>query len=163
MIVDVHKQMIKAVASLPLIDGFKPVYEFGDEMHLNLILKRYSQDKRQLYPLIYNITNRTEQESRKNYANTRLQLVIATRNLHTEYKNTERWATSYNNVLFPLVINLDILFNKSQMFITDGEFELFEFPNYGNNKENETQDIWDALRLDTEIKITNNCLGSFKY
>lgn len=163
MIVDVHKQMIKAVASLPEIGGFKPVYEFGDELHLNMILKRYNKSNKDLYPLIYNITNKTNQESKKNYAETKLQLVLATRNLHTEYKNTERWATSYENVLFPLAKNLDILFTKSTMFIGDGAFELFEFPNYGNVKENETTDIWDAFRMDLNIKITNNCLGSFKY
>jgi len=169
MIVDVHSQLTKSIMGydtyegIPLVGGLKPVYEFGDELHLNQIIKIYNQNKKPIYPLIYNITNFSNQSGRRNLAEVDLKLIIATRNLHTERKNTQRWATSYRNVLFPLAQHLETLFTKSRIFTWDTDFALYEFPNYGDGKENETTDVWDALRLDTTIKINNGCIGSFKY
>lgn len=169
MIVDVHSQLTKAImgydtyAGIPAVGGLKPIYEFGDEYHLNAIIKLYNQDKKSIYPLIYNIENLSTQSSRGNITEVSLKLIIATRNKHTERKNTQRWATSYRNVLFPIAQHLDTLFTKSRMFVYDGEAVLREFPNYGNGKENETTDVWDALRLDTTLQIRNGCIGNFKY
>ena len=169
MIVDVQSRLSLAImgdqqhSGLPALNGKKIIYDFGDETHLNLVVKYYNDKSKPLYPLIYNVQNKSIQESNRNLAEVDLKLIIATRNSHTEYKNTQRWATSYKNVLFPVASFLDTLFSKQSIFLWDGNYDLLEFPNYGNAKENETIDILDCLRFDTKIKINNNCLKTIKY
>lgn len=163
-LVDIHSRLTQAIMGdanhlgMPLIGGRKVVYEFGDESHLNQILKLYDKNRKELYPLIYNVNSESNQDSSRSLGEVDLKLVIATRNLHTEYKNTQRWATSYRNVLFPVAKNLVTLFTKGSIFIWNETFNLKEFPNFGEAGENETTDIWDALRFDTTIKINNHCL-----
>jgi hypothetical protein len=157
MIIDVHKKLDEAIKSLPSIQGKKPVYQWGDELHLNQLIKTYNDDKKEPYPFVYDITGRSEQDKDRKTALVNLQLVIAVPNPHTDYLNPKRWKTSYQDWLFPTAQNLATLFEKGSIFLWDGEFELLEFPNYGNGKENETTSIWDALRLDTTITINNHC------
>lgn len=159
--IDVHKRLTGVFATLPEVMGMKPNYKWGDEMHLNQLIKLYNNDSKNPYPLIYNVSNNTSQDEQKQTAtyNT-LSLVIAYRNLHTDHTNPTRWATSYKDMLFPVAMNIVTLLKKSAIFQWNEQYELFEFPNYGNAQENETTDIWDALRLDTSITINNNCLNT---
>lgn len=162
--IDRHKIMIDNVASMPLVGGCQPYYDFGDLHNLNLIIKSHQSNQNlRLYPLIYDVSNRSTQSVRDLESNSRISLVIATRNPHTEYTNTNRWATSYKNVLFPVVGYLEQLFDRSPQTIWDGSYELYEFPNYGDTKETETIDIWDALRMDFDVTFTNDCFRQIKY
>lgn len=157
--IDIHARLTQAFDVLPLIDGFKPNYKWGDDHHLNKLLKLYINDNsKNIYPLIYNVSNRSSQSEMSNEATVELSLIIATRNKNTDWHNGNRWATSYKNVLFPMVKNMAQLFYKSGFTYWDGRYELYEFPNYGNTEENKTLDIWDALRMDLRLNITNNCL-----
>lgn len=162
--INVHARLTEAFATLPEIMEMKPNYKWGDEMHLNQLMKLYNNDQKNPYPLIYNVSNKSSQdESRATATYNPLQLVIAYRNTHTDHLNPTRWATSYNTMLFPVAMNIVTLFKKSQIFQWNEQYELFEFPNYGDGNENETTDIWDALRLDTTITINNNCLKTIYY
>jgi len=178
----VEEQLSKAFATLPelggypetetepAIDPFKPVYKWGNEFHLAKQLLLFSSQNSSPYPLIYQTSNSDNDENNKNYTTTDLVLILATRVTAVDLLNENRWAMSYQNVLWPLAKNIETLFTKSQMFVWDGEFRKTTYPNYGgeNNiekdKKNHTIDIWDALKLEFRgLKITNNCLGSFKY
>lgn len=162
--IDRHQIMIDNVASMPLVSGGQPYYDFGDSDNLNLILKSRSKNPTlKLYPLIYNVSNKSNPNVRALESDSRMSLVIATRNTHTEYVNSKRWATSYKNVLFPVVGYLEQLFDRSPQTIWDGSYELYEFPNYGDTKETETIDIWDALRMDFDVTFTNDCFRQIKY
>lgn len=157
--INIHAKLSQAFNVLPLIDGFKPNYKWGNDDHLNKLLKLYINDEsKNIYPLIYNISNKSTQSDRGNEAYSDLSLIIATRNKNMDWNNNNRWATSYENVLFPMVKNMVQLFYKSGFTYWDGNYDLYEFPNYGNTQENKTLDIWDALRMDLRLNITKNCL-----
>lgn len=178
----VENQLTKAFGTLPTlggypetetseaIDAFQPVYKWGNEAHLIKQIILYDKNLAVPYPLIYQISNSDDDEVSKSYTTTDLVLILATRNKSVEQLNEERWALSYQNILWPLAQNIQTLFKKSQMFVWDGTCKKTTYPNYGgqNNtekgKENFTIDIWDALKLEFRgLKITNNCLGNFKY
>lgn len=169
--INIHQRLIEAFDTLPpIVQGeipnvqeFNAEYHWGDDLHLNLLIKKFNNENRNIYPLIYNVSNYSTQDAKKGVANCRLSLVLATRNTHTEYDNSQRWASSYENILFPLASNIEQLFRRSQIFVWAGGFRLFEFPNYGEKGENITTDIWDALRFDTDITINNFCLNEFTY
>jgi len=170
--INVHKRLIDAFDTLPYIGatldpvsvGFKPRYEWGDDYHLNKLIKLFGNDpSKPVYPIIYNSANTIEHDTKRVAATAKLTLILATRNTSVDMTNSQRWATSYNNVLFPLARNIEQLFTKSQIFAWDGIFTTVEFPNYGQNGENKTTDIIDALRFDTTITINDKCLKTIKY
>ena len=154
----------------PAVDAFSPVYKWGNEAHLTKQIKLFNEQGSSPYPLIYQLSNTDSDDVTKNYTTTDLVLILATRVIATDLLNENRWAMSYQNVLWPLAKNIETLFKKSQMFVWDGEFKKTTYPNYGGENNNEsdkknfTIDIWDALKLEFKgLKITNNCLGNFKY
>lgn len=151
----VENRLIEAFDMLPEIGGIKPTYRWGNEEHLLKLLELFSKSNATPYPLIYQVTN----EDEPNNVNTEvdLKLILAVRNIDTALLNENRWAMTYKDVLFPLAQNIITVFNKSGIFLWNGQYKLYKFPNYGNGKENFTTDIWDALRIDTNIKITTYC------
>lgn len=160
----VEKQLTKAFDNLPNIEGFKPVYKWGNKDHLIKQLKLFGEEAKSPYPLIYQTSNSDSDSGQKNYTETDLVLILATRVLQTELLNENRWAMSYEKILWPLANNIETIFKKSQMFVWDNSFTKTTYPNYGNGEENFTADIWDAMELKFNgLKITTNCLGNFKY
>ena len=150
---------------LPLISGFKPVYKWGNEKHLIKQLKQFDADRKSIYPLIYQTSNQSEQDNIRNTARTDLSFILACRNLETDLLNEQRWAMSYENILYPLVENIEICFNRAGIYLWDGIFTIQEFPNYGNGEENKSTDIWDALLFSTSITIKGNksCINTIKF
>ena len=138
---------------LPLIDGFKPVYKWGNKYHLLKQLELYSKESRSIYPLIYQTSNSSVQG--KGECETKLTLVLACQNLNVDLTNEQRWMMSYKNVLYPLVENIEDIFRKSGSITWTNNYNIAEFPNYGSGEENFTIDKWDAILLETTIKITN--------
>lgn len=178
----VEEQLSKAFGTLPelggypetqtdpAVDPFKPVYKWGNEAHLIKQIKLFNEQGSSPYPLIYQLSNTDSDDTSKNYATTDLVLILATRVTATDLLNENRWAMSYQNILWPLAKNIETLFTKSQMFVWDGEFKKTTYPNYGGesntekDKKNFTIDIWDALKLEFKgLKIKNTCVGKFKY
>jgi len=159
----VEQRLSDAFDQLPTIDGFKPVYDWGNKFQLLALLKSYENDKKSPYPLVYQLSNDSTQEPNKNTAETRLRLILATRNLQTELLNRNRWAMSYRNVLFPLVTNIEKVILRAGIFNSLPVYRLYTHPNYGNQEnENFTADIWDALEMEfTEPLIINNsCINT---
>lgn len=159
--ISVEKRLNTGFDTLPEIGGFKPTYKWGNEFHLLKQLELNSYP----YPLIYQTSNRSTQNSKARTVTTDLTLVLAVRETKTELLNENRWAMSYGQVLYPLATYIETLFTKGGIFLWDGEYTLEEFPNYGSGTENFTIDKWDALRFETTITIYDNthCLKKFKY
>lgn len=149
----VERFLTTLFADLPLIDGFTTIYKWGNKQHLLKQLELYSKEAKTIYPLIYQTSNSSTQG--KGECETKLSLVLACQNLNIDLTNEQRWAMSYENVLYPLVENIENIFRSSGSVTWDNSYSITEFPNYGNGEENFTIDKWDAILLETTIKITN--------
>lgn len=149
----VEKFLDTLFADLPLIDGFTTIYKWGNKQHLLKQLELYSKEAKTIYPLIYQTSNSSTQG--KDQCETKLSLVLACQNLNVDLTNEQRWAMSYENVLYPLVENIESIFRRSGSVTWDNSYTITEFPNYGNGEESFTIDKWDAILLETTIKITN--------
>ena len=158
----VEKRLNDAFAQLPPIGGFKPVYKWGNEMHLLKQLKAYSDANESPYPLIYQTSNESEQDTVKKICETKLVLVIATRNTETDLLNDNRWAMSYKSVLYPVLENIEKVILRAGIFNSLPSYRLTNFPNYGSGTENFTADIWDALQVEflDPLVITNDCINT---
>ncbi len=149
----VEKFLETLFVNLPLIDGFTTVYKWGNKLHLLKQLELYSKEAKTIYPLIYQTSNSSVQG--KGECETKLSLVLACQNLNVDLTNEQRWAMSYENVLYPLVENIENVFRASGSVTWNNSYTITEFPNYGSGEENFTIDKWDAILLETTIKITN--------
>lgn len=160
----VEKKNSLVFDQLPLMDGFKPIYKWGNEKHLIKQLKEFDKEKKSIYPLIYQTSNQSDQDNIRNTCVTDLTFILACRNLETDLLNEQRWAMSYEKILYPLVQNIEKCFNKAGVYMWDGKYSIQEFPNYGNGEENKTTDIWDALLFTTRITIDGNyCINTIKF
>lgn len=159
----VEQKLSNAFLQLPQIDGFSPIYKWGNEKHLLIQLKVFADADTTPYPLIYQTSNNSKQISHANECETRLRLVLACQNLDTTLLNENRWAMSYQNILYPLVESIEKIFRGCGIFTWQGEYELTEFPNYGNGEENKTADIWDAVVFETTININDSCINTINF
>lgn len=149
---------------LPESAGFKTVYKWGNEKHLIKQLSLFSKENKSIYPLIYQISNTSEQDNLRNSCKTDLVFILACRNIEVDLTNEQRWAMSYENVLYPVVMNIEKCFNRAGIYNWSGVYTIEEFPNYGENNENKTIDIWDALLFKTSITIDGNrCINKIKF
>jgi len=159
----VESRLNEIFNQLPEIDGFKPVYKWGDEYHLIKQLQLYSDANRSIYPLIYQTSKGSKQKKYSKEATTSLTLVLACRNTEVDLTNEQRWEMSYKNILYPLVDNIVFSIIQSGIVVFDGEYDIVEFPNYGNGRLSETTDIWDAITLDCSITLNANCVKTIYY
>jgi len=155
----VEDKLAQAFDLLPEIQGFKPRYESGNDIHLNKYLKEMADSSKSPYPLIYQVSNKDEGNNIDSTTKSRLVFVLATREKKTELLNSNRLKMSFKNVLIPLCENMFTLFNKAGIFIWDGTYTVEKFYNYGDGENNKTIDIWDALRLTIDLGINENCIN----
>ena len=154
----VEERLTDMFALLPLIDGFKPVYHFGDGKELN---KFIIESKHKVYPLIYQTSYEEIQDTKSDYVDVDLELVLAVQT-RTDLYNTERWATTYRNVLMPLLSNIDTIFKQSGIIRSDYKYRLRKRPNYSqtdSKDKNATVDILDALVFNLNVEITSDCIN----
>jgi len=149
---------------LPEIDGFKPVYHFGDEIEFNRFILK---SQKSIYPLIWQLIKEESDDDLKEKVTTDLEFFIAMRNLETDMFNTVRWETSYKNVLTPMYQNIKKAFKQSGIIKSDFNFGVLKQPNYSqidNNDKNKTIDIIDVIfvRLPA-TEITNGCIKTIKF
>lgn len=144
-----------AFGTLPEVGGNKPVYRWGNQHHLIKVLELYQKADKSPYPLIYQVSNRSTHNDKRNEIDTRIELVIAVRNTKVDMLNENRWATTYKNALYPVVENIVTLFRKGNIFLfTDNQdYIIEEHPNYGSGIENFTIDHWDAIRFEANLTI----------
>jgi len=166
----VEERLNDVFSQLPEIDGFKPVYKWGNEFHLIKQLTEFGNNSRSPYPLIYQTSMSEVQDVNKKEATVRLVFILATRNTETALLNENRWAMSYDKVLFPLAKNIEKSFTKSGIFRWDEKYRLTKYPNFGgepNTKQeaNFTTDIWDALKFETlgDVSIIDRCINEIRF
>ncbi len=159
----VEEILTEIFEQLPSIDGFKPIYKWGNEFHLQQQLELYSKAKTSPYPLIYQTSNLSKQQTFGSTCEATLKLVLACQNKQVDLTNEERWAMSYRNILYPLLGNIEKCFTGAGCVVWNGDYDMQEFPNYGNGKDNFTLDVWDAIVIDVKIKLTNDCVGEIRF
>lgn len=159
----VEERLTEVFAQLPEIDGFKPVYDWGNKEHLLKVLHLYADEKQSPYPLIYQVSDESEQDSITNEGEVNLALVVATLVTDQSLLNKNRWAMSYQNVLIPVVKNIETAFTKGGIFRWDGQYKLKNYPNYGSGEANSTTEIWDAIRITTKIVVTDGCVNKIRF
>jgi len=159
----VEEILTQIFEQLPEIDGFKPIYKWGNEFHLQKQLELYSKAKTSPYPLIYQTSNLSKQQTFSKTCEATLKLILACQNKQVDLTNEQRWAMTYRNILYPLLENIEICFNECGVIVWDGDYKMQEFPNYGNGKDNFTLDVWDAIAIDVKIIIDGDCVRQIRF
>lgn len=155
-----ENRIAEIVETLPMINGFKVNYEWvKDAKEVN----RYLLLKEQPYPVIFLISGRTNgvrtDDGVFQEVNRDAVFILATRELDTNLINSQRLESSYKNVLNPLTeLFINSLENSSISRVTENGFSVELIPNYENSTKNGQIDIWDAVRLQGDITINNQCL-----
>tara|TARA_R110000787_G_scaffold261374_1_gene366727 strand:+ start:6057 stop:6569 length:513 start_codon:yes stop_codon:yes gene_type:complete len=161
------RDIIDMIPNIQINDSLslKPKFHWGDEDELNRYIQLKKEDS---YPLIWLLPSTDKYEgSRNQYVNKTCSFVIATREIRKELFNDERYIRTFDRVLNPL--SAFLIKGLTDSNITDRigtEFDLFKHPNYSAESEsNGTIDIWDAVKLDIEIKFKDNlnCLKAINY
>ena len=148
-----EERLNEVFSQIPGITGNKPVYAWGDQIHLNKWIKKNPDT----YPLIYQISKEEDHDILQNRLTTKWEAVIATRNKNTDLLNDERWAMSFRNELNPIASKIAEGFIKCNFINWNHEVKIKRFGNYGENNEHFTVDIWDAILFEATIEITDNC------
>lgn len=164
MSIVVEERLLELFDKLPpTSDGFKPVYHFGDGIELNQFVKHNDYA---VYPLIYQSSLRCNINTDRDEAVlSPLEFFIAVKT-ETELNNKERWATSYKNVLQPLYINIQRLFEVSGIIRYEQSqvWQQERFPAYSQTEgrtESKTIDIIDAIRVSLNCTIENRCINKY--
>jgi hypothetical protein len=149
---------------LPEIDGFKPVYHFGDELEFNkFVLKNNGK----VYPLIWQLIKKEVDNDYAERTSTDLEFFIAVRNTETDMFNTIRWETSYKNVLNPMYDNIKKALKESGIIKSNWSFEKFKRPNYSqseNKDKNKTIDIIDVIEVSLrDVEIKDSCVNTITF
>lgn len=155
-----ENRIAEIVETLPMINGFKVNYEWvknAKEVNRYLLLKE------QPYPVIFLISGKTNgvrtDDGVFQEVNRDAVFILATRELDTNLINSQRLESSYKNILNPLTeLFIDSLENSSISRVSQNGFSVELIPNYENSTKNGQIDIWDAVRLQGEITINNQCL-----
>jgi len=139
---------------------FKHTFMYGDEKQLNDFL-RQNQSGKSMYPLIWLIYPFTESHNVSNVSYKDMQLVLAVET-NSSILNSQRMQETYSKVLLPLLDNIRMLFQRSNIINNSKEYKLTKFPNYSevdiSGEVNKTLYIWDALKISFDGYITSNCL-----
>lgn len=171
MIVAEHRirDIIAMIPAIRINDNFtlRPNFHWGDEKELN----RWIQEKAEnAYPLIWLLPSLDDVKGRGVELEKKCEFIIATREIHKDLFNDERYLNSFDTVLNPLTEDLIHGLNASSISDLIGqEWQTFKFPNYSNvdtytkKEKNGTIDLWDAIKLSIKVRFNNNCLNTIKY
>lgn len=163
----VEERMMELFSQLPQttsngITYPKPVYHFGDDLELNKFILGKQEAQELVYPLIYQTSFEETQYPFESEVETRLEMFIAYKT-ETDLYNTQRWATSYRNILMPTFENIHTAFVKGNIVQSEFQYDVRKFPNYGaderNSTEHKTVDIIDAVRFRLNCRINNRCIN----
>lgn len=148
----------------------KPSFFYGTVEDLNAFLK--VNKNKNVYPLVYMITPYTI--TGYNFKTARLSFIIAVNNANINMSNKERLITVFNKYIYPTRDNIIKAINYSGateiINIEDITEKLYfrymvnkEKASSGSNTGNftgTTIDIWDAIRIELQIKFS--CNGNVK-
>lgn len=130
----------------------KPTYHFGGSKECNKFIVAM---KREVFPLIYQTSNSSTGNDKSGYVTTDITLILAT-HTSTTLLNDQRWATTYRNILMPLLDDVLNTFKRSQIIAWDGDYTVENLPNYSATDaqdQNAFVDIVDAVVFSATITI----------
>lgn len=156
----VEEKVNEVFKQLPTILDNKPLYAWGDEMHLDTWVKRRTSHGAYNYPLIYQTSKKEKQNILSNEVETFWEAIVATQNTNTALLNDERWALSFRNELNPISENIVKGFELAGFTIVDGIVDTERYGNFGDGNKNFTIDIWDALTIKCKLIINTNCIAT---
>jgi hypothetical protein len=162
-------EMFKCLPESVSVNGnmrLTPIFGYGDKKELNAFLKiKHTDRTRTPYPLIWLLYPYGENHSKTNVTVNGLSLILATQT-NASMGNVERMNKTFNKVLFPLLDNINKLFIRANITSYNEEFELTKYPNYSDNESADEHAgifIWDALKVDLDLTITDDCLKSIRF
>ena len=153
-----EERLNEVFSQLPTILGDSPFYDWGNEKHLDRVVKANPNT----YPLIYQISKDEEHNLAEDTVLVNWEAVIATRNPNVNLFNSERWELSFKNALNPLAGYIIEGLELAGFIIIDNKVRMGRYGNYGEN-ENFTIDIWDAIYFRATLLIHNNCIGTITF
>ena len=167
----VEKRLKELFATLPPIvrestEGesieFKPAFDFGDQEDLLWYLAQKKKLGGKVYPLIWLETPITK-KGKENRVTVDLKLVLATLNQKTTMSNLERLNRTFTQTLVPLYENVLKALEQSGFteILKPENNKRTDFYNYGvkqrggKDSEHKTTDIWDVIKLECELELTD--------
>lgn len=140
---------------------FKHRFDWGSKEDLNILL---AQEK-QVYPLIWLETGFSEDHKpNADEVSASVSIKIATYGLDTSLLNQQRLNLTFKDILIPVLDNIVKAFNRSNIVkLDDFDYKITKFYNYGTGSSQETTDIWDAIKLDINLTINNDCIKPVNY
>jgi hypothetical protein len=154
------RELIALMPSNINANGEFPIrYDWGtiDVLNKFLILKENVSK----YPLIWLVTSKDTDDLLRNRVTRNARLVIATRSNDVDGFNKKQYQTDYTNILIPVYNDFITLLNSSGVSkIVNSKVEKELKPNYSINDNGKgLVTIWNAIVLDLEIELTDNCIN----
>lgn len=141
---------------MPTIEGYKTQFYWGkDGTDLNLFI---SENKGKSYPLVYLVTSPETSKGNFSEVSRKCKLVLFVQELKVSKLNTYRMLNSYANFLNPMAAYLIEIFDTSSVSRLSDGYKLQRIPNYSESGKNAQIDKLDAIVLDVDLSINDNCL-----
>jgi len=154
----IEDKLTQLFAMLPSMDGYEPVFGYGDEKELNAFLKHRQRVKP--YPLIWLLYPYTETHGKNNVELQNLSFILSVQT-NSSMQNHERLKVTYEKVLYPLLDNIRSLFKRSNIVNTDSSYEIIKYPNYSSTDEGIEHAgtfIWDAMKISVTLSLNDACI-----
>jgi len=139
-------------------DCFKSIFEFGDVKDLNEFLKQ--EEKK--YPLIW-LESGFNESFNDEGVSISPNIVIATYGLNTSLGNRDKLDINFKVVLIPVLELVLKTFERSNVVVFNGDYKITKYYNYGDMEAHETTDIWDAIKLELDITLKDDCIKKVNY
>ena len=167
----VEERLKELFATLPdsVYQGSSYPVSFDFGSHKDLL--RFMNSERKFkggvqYPLIWLETPIERVNFRNNDVElSGLTLVLATLS-NSEQSNSQRLETTFKPTLNPLYDNVIKALSKSgfTQIVNNSNVTQTNYYNYGvDENENQTTDIWDAIKIDLDLIMGNECLRCINY
>ena len=140
----------------------KPFFSWGDKKALDKYIKGYQSN---CYPLIWLLPSEESEDRRNNKITRKCVFILATLEVNVELYNAERFVNSYDNTLNPLseYIKKSLDLSATTTILNVDSIKQFKQPNYSDEGDNGTIDLWDAIRLEIEIEFNDNCFRQIRW
>lgn len=139
--------------------SLKPFFGWGNKKELDRTLEEY---KSSVYPLIWLLPTEDNYDFKRRVTRKKCVLIVATLEKNIDRLNPTRYERNFDVVLNPLTSYIIESLRKSSITeLKSNEVSIFKEPNYSESEG--TIDLWDAVRLEFDLEINNNCLKPIKW
>lgn len=167
--INIEERLIELFETLPAIKyngkDYNVSLEVGNDKDLNRFLNsKQKENGVNIYPLVW-VQTPIRSDLNNLFSEAPIRLVIATLT-NDNLSNKQRIKTTFKDVLNPTFQNVLTALKQSGFTqIIRDEYIRTNFFNYGtiDNTKHVTTDIWDAILLETNIRIDSNCLKNIIY